>query len=418
MAAAAAALAPTFDSGPMVAPLARLVRLARAHGTPGVPRVDVDWPEHRALAPLLPLADRARGLVETLARLPEPLLRQQVRPHALAEHVYLSNQIEGVGLGRSATLEMAAQVLQGAFERRMRTEVPAAAAAADSRVAPSDCHRELQVVNLVLLLQDAYVPGGIGEQLSNGELEPLLLRWHAALMHGLPEPAGFREDGRRSAPRAVRGGAEHTVVYPHHAAVPSLIKLLALALARFVQQFRLGGAADAAGFLNAFVLAAFAQYHFVRIHPFGDGNGRLSRLLGKLVLDAVLPVPLRMYDDRERYLDTLLECDERAEVSVRNACVPLVKLTLEATVAHFADVVRGCHHATERPVLCMLECLEADELMRKLHRLAVEQTLEEGDHAAVLAAFQRLGDNEAVHVPVRGGTCAVHVARSVDFAAL
>jgi hypothetical protein len=61
-------------------------------------------------------------------------------------------------------------------------------------------------------------------------------------------------------------------------------------------------------------LAAFAQFHFVDIHPFNDGNDRMCRFISKHILDWVLPVPFPMFVDRDKYLMAL-------EVG-RNNCYP------------------------------------------------------------------------------------------------
>ena len=61
--------------------------------------------------------------------------------------------------------------------------------------------------------------------------------------------------------------------------------------------------------LHVFELAGLVHLKFVTIHPFGDGNGRISRLLQNFVLKKnkypMLDIP---YKDREEYYDNLEDC--------------------------------------------------------------------------------------------------------------
>jgi len=64
------------------------------------------------------------------------------------------------------------------------------------------------------------------------------------------------------------------------------------------------------GALHPLTLAAMLHYKFVRIHPFDDGNGRLSRLLMNYVLlkNRMLPVVVKS-DDKVNYLRALRNAD-------------------------------------------------------------------------------------------------------------
>ncbi len=61
--------------------------------------------------------------------------------------------------------------------------------------------------------------------------------------------------------------------------------------------------------INAFELACLVHLKLVTIHPFGDGNGRIARLLQNFVLKRnkypLLDIP---YKDREKYYDSLENC--------------------------------------------------------------------------------------------------------------
>ena len=66
-----------------------------------------------------------------------------------------------------------------------------------------------------------------------------------------------------------------------------------------------------------FKSAAWLMFKFVDVHPFGDGNGRLCRLLANYVLGTVTPFPVPIYlgevpgqIKREDYLDAIVKCRE------------------------------------------------------------------------------------------------------------
>ena len=64
------------------------------------------------------------------------------------------------------------------------------------------------------------------------------------------------------------------------------------------------------GALHPVELAAQFHYRFVRIHPFDDGNGRLSRLLMNYILFKIgLPPAIIRTDDKKNYLFALNQAD-------------------------------------------------------------------------------------------------------------
>jgi len=58
-------------------------------------------------------------------------------------------------------------------------------------------------------------------------------------------------------------------------------------------------------FLYSFCLAAFVQFHFVDLHPFIDGNGRMGQFLGNYFLDLVCPISFPMFLQQGSYVQAL-----------------------------------------------------------------------------------------------------------------
>ncbi len=64
-------------------------------------------------------------------------------------------------------------------------------------------------------------------------------------------------------------------------------------------------------------LAADAHYNLVNIHPFGDGNGRTSRLLMNYIqLYHQEPLVKIFTEDRASYIDALNETEEKKDITV------------------------------------------------------------------------------------------------------
>ncbi len=83
-------------------------------------------------------------------------------------------------------------------------------------------------------------------------------------------------------------------------------------------------------------LAAFAQFHFVDIHPFTDGNGRMCRFISKRVLDWMLPLPVPMFISRDKYLEAL----ENARIGpALNAPSKLYDLILDQCIDQYEKIL-------------------------------------------------------------------------------
>jgi hypothetical protein len=88
-----------------------------------------------------------------------------------------------------------------------------------------------------------------------------------------------------------------------------------------------------------FGLSAFAQLHFVDLHPFLDGNGRTCRVISKVLLDSILPTSIPMFENRGEYIASL---EKSREVSdIRGAPLLLTGLLFRSAISHYNDILKG-----------------------------------------------------------------------------
>ncbi len=121
------------------------------------------------------------------------------------------------------------------------------------------------------------------------------LEWHYKIFRTTkPQFAGLvRKD------RVIVTGSRST--FPHPNFVPSLLK-------QFFKWYN-----KARKVQNPVELAGLAHFRFVSIHPFGDGNGRISRLMTNCILNQHgYPMLNIKFSDRDRYYSAL----ERAQIGL------------------------------------------------------------------------------------------------------
>ncbi len=254
-----------------------------------------DWPHWRFDAAKLagPMAEvsLAQGLL--LGRLADVglALRDQASLAALTEDVVKTSEIEGERLDVAS--------VRSSIARRLGVDIGA--------LAPVDRHVE-GVVEMVL---DATV--NCQEPLTSKRL----FGWHAALFStgysGMtPIHIGAWRDDSGGPMQVVSGPVHrHRVHYegPPAASLPAEID-------RFLEWV------NASTPEPALLKAGLAHLWFVTLHPFDDGNGRISRAVGDLLLARADGSPQRFYSlsaqiqrERKDYYD-ILERTQKASMDV------------------------------------------------------------------------------------------------------
>lgn len=146
-------------------------------------------------------------------------------------------------------------------------------------------------------------------------------------------------------------------------------------MARLVEQLRLPEFESA----HPVVQAAYAHFAFVSVHPFSDGNGRVSRALASTFLYRKPGIPLVIFADQKgAYLDSLEAADvgnfgtfqdfvkfrvidslSTARQSLRTVSAPTIESQLEALSILQTGRANLPHAELDSLALYLLECLRS-----------------------------------------------------------
>ncbi|MDG5974531.1 filamentation induced by cAMP protein fic [Hydrogenophaga taeniospiralis CCUG 15921] len=254
-----------------------------------------DWPQWRfdAAALAAPLAQVHRAQGHLAGRMAELGLaqRDQATLQALTQEVVTTSAIEGEALNLDA--------VRSSIARRLGVDIGA--------LAPADRHVD-GVVDMVLDATQHHAQPLTAER---------LFGWHAALF-----PTGFSGHVRIKVGqwRNDAAGPMQVVSGPmgrekvHYQAPPAAA--LPAETATFLQWFNAAPAGD------ALVHAGLAHLWLVTLHPFDDGNGRISRAVGDMALARAEGTAQRFYSlsaqiqrERKQYYDQL-ETTQRGTLDV------------------------------------------------------------------------------------------------------
>ena len=149
---------------------------------------------------------------------------------------------------------------------------------------------------------------------------------HRVLMEGLHDTAG---EIRKTEVYAIWEGNPH--FYPHPLDVED--KFYALVDRHYIYVDQLSKIKNSKEEVeHVFKCAARLLFDFVDTHPFGDGNGRMCRLLANYVLTLITPFPVGLYhtDNKNRsgrkdYVDAIIQCRENPKEGPRDLAALLVE---------------------------------------------------------------------------------------------
>ena len=118
--------------------------------------------------------------------------------------------------------------------------------------------------------------------------------------------------------------------------------------------------------LHPVILSSLFQYKFLRIHPFGDGNGRMSRFLGNLILQSG-GFTIAIIKDKNQYLNSLALTDNNFQTinsalqSVEtNDFEPFIEFVAESLLETLDLVIRGAKGEDITEIEDVLKTLERD----------------------------------------------------------
>lgn len=153
--------------------------------------------------------------------------------------------------------------------------------------------------------------------------------------------------------------------------------------------------------LLTFNLAAFAQYHLADIHPFLVGNGLVCRYVAKHILEAALPLPIPMYNNKDDYTHAL--SSGVIQESAISAPLPTLRLLISATIDFYTNL---CSRSTGI-LFVVSNRTELAEQLQQRHGTVVDL-----ENAQTLLRSMKVGDTQPL--PLESGQMA-QLTRSPSF---
>jgi Fic family protein len=223
-----------------------------------------DWPDFRYEKSRLESRGtrflHSAGLISGLIKYLDPSAGEQLRIELIGDEAVQTSAIEGEILDRES--------VQSSLRRQFGLQ------ADDRRISPA----EQGIAEMMVDLYQTY------DQLLD---QPMLYRWHQMLMKGRLDSRDIGRYRTHEEPMQVITNRLDRIEV-HFEAPPSSV--VPKEMARFAEWFnRTSPGGESA--LPPIIRAGIAHLHFVTLHPFEDGNGRIGRAVAEKALSQAVGHP-------------------------------------------------------------------------------------------------------------------------------
>lgn len=210
----------------------------------------------------------------------------------------------------------------------------------------------------------------------------LLQKWHKKMFNDIIKNAGeFRTCGvKTNNPDC----SKHR--YPHHSIIKNSINNLChllCKLSKFIDEEK-NKCSEEEHICNIIGLASFIQFHFVDIHPFLDGNGRMCIFLSKFILDTIFPIPIPMFQDRDEYINSLVNGRKSKD---HNSSILLANLIFDTSISFYKSVIKN---DLSQPLHYLISVSNVEELTVEIKKLKIEDQEKE-----LLIVFKELSEGDS-----------------------
>ena len=199
-----------------------------------------------------------------------------------------------------------------------------------------------------------------------------ILSVHKLVMDGLHEDAG-----KLRIKTAYTRTEEGRYVYPCHDLVENLLYTVIdhhnLHMEALKKKVEDGNMTTLEKVLYVIKCAAWLLFNFVYVHPFGNGNGRLCRLMANYVLSLIAPFPISVYCDRpskrgrDDYLQAIVTCRKNPREGPRQLATMLLEGVWEGWKSFFENI--NSWNAKNTPSILIQKSKAAQHLEERVTRV-------------------------------------------------